>query len=64
MWWLDKTRKEYADIYQPYVKHASCQSLSKAKSSTDELQQQYFENIFHLTSVENWKTARSKTVLI
>jgi len=50
MWWLDKTRKEHAQIYQPYVKPPA--APKKAKKITDELQQQYFENIFHITSVE------------
>jgi hypothetical protein len=50
MWWLDKTRKEHAQIYQPYVKPPA--APKRAKKITDELQQQYFENIFHITSVE------------
>ena len=52
MWWLDKTRKEHAQTYQPYVKPAATTN-KKAKRITDELQQQYFENIFHITSVED-----------
>ena len=52
MWWLDKTRKEHAQTYQPYVKPATTTN-KKAKRITDELQQQYFENIFHITSVED-----------
>jgi hypothetical protein len=51
MWWLDKTRKEHAQAYQPYIKPAATPS-KKEKKITDELQQQYFENIFHITSVE------------
>jgi hypothetical protein len=51
MWWLDKTRKEHAQIYQPYVKPPGAPN-KKAKKITDELQQQYFENIFHITSVD------------
>ena len=53
MWWLDKTRKEYSQIYQPYVKAAAAPPVKKVKKLTDELQQQYFENIFHITSVED-----------
>jgi len=51
MWWLDKTRKEHAQLYQPYVKPPAAPA-KKVKKITDELQQQYFENIFHITSVE------------
>ena len=47
MWWLDKTRKEHSDMYQPYIKPGT-----EAVSKPDELQQQYFENIFHLSSVD------------
>jgi len=49
MWWLDKTRKEHAGVYQPFVEF---KQASPQKSGADELQQQYYENIFHLTSVE------------
>jgi len=52
MWWLDKTRKEHAGIYQPYVKAEPRGSAAKPKNPGDELQQQYYENIFHITSVE------------
>jgi len=51
MWWLDKTRKEHAGVYQPFVEFKPI-TQSEKKSSADELQQQYYENIFHLTSVE------------
>ena len=46
MWWLDKTRKEHAENLQPYA--AGKQAKTGAP---DELQQQYYENIFSLTSV-------------
>jgi hypothetical protein len=52
MWWLDKTRKEHAGTYQPYVKPETANLNDKPKKATDELQQQYFENIFHITSVD------------
>ncbi len=53
MWWLDKTRKEYAATYQPYIKQGTTTSTTnRPKKPADELQQQYFENIFHITSVE------------
>ncbi|HWZ03312.1 MAG TPA: hypothetical protein VNX40_06835, partial [Mucilaginibacter sp.] len=54
LWWLDKTRKEHSAIYQPYVAPpANTQPNRKGKKLTDELQQQYFENIFHITSVDD-----------
>jgi len=55
LWWLDKTRKEHSAIYQPYVKPpaANTQPNRRPKKLTDELQQQYFENIFHITSVDD-----------
>jgi len=52
MWWLDKTRKEYASTYQPYVVFKLDTTESIKDTATDELQYQYYENIFHLTSVE------------
>ncbi|GAB3919424.1 hypothetical protein [Mucilaginibacter boryungensis] len=59
MWWLDKTRKEHGSLYQPYVK-APANPVNKTAPNKpadkapmpDELQQQYFENIFHLSSVD------------
>ena len=52
MWWLDKTRKEHGATYQPYIKPTTVTTGDKPKKAADELQQQYFENIFHITSVE------------
>ncbi|ASU36027.1 hypothetical protein MuYL_4142 [Mucilaginibacter xinganensis] len=53
LWWLDKTRKEHAGVYQPYVPAVDEKKRkAKVKPGTDELQQQYYENIFHITSVE------------
>lgn len=52
MWWLDKTRKEHAGIYQPYLQPETGITNNKVKNGTDELQKQYYENIFHITSVE------------
>jgi hypothetical protein len=49
MWWLDKTRKEHAGIYQPF-KLDTTEAIRHNGAS--ELQQQYYENIFHLNSVE------------
>jgi hypothetical protein len=52
MWWLDKTRKEHSHTYQPYVKKTTAPPVEekKQKKAIDELQQQYYENIFHITS--------------
>jgi hypothetical protein len=52
MWWLDKTRKEHSGIYQPYIKTETPVAETPEKKPEDELQQQYYENIFHITSVE------------
>ena len=55
LWWLDKTRKEHSGIYQPYAAPEEVNTTgirNKLKSGADELQQQYYENIFHITSVE------------
>lgn len=49
MWWLNKTRREHAGIYQPFKLDTS-QAIRQ--HGADELQQQYYENIFHLNSVE------------
>jgi hypothetical protein len=62
MWWLDKTRKEYASTYQPYITPApqtpqpAITVEERQDQAADELQQQYFENIFHdksLLDLEN-----------
>jgi hypothetical protein len=47
MWWLDKTRKEHANIYQPYVSNrTSPPPAPKAtREVVDELQKQYYQNI-------------------
>jgi hypothetical protein len=53
LWWLNKTRKEHSGIYQPYVEFTldTTQDIKQAPPA-DELQHQYVENIFHLTSFE------------
>ena len=73
MWWLDKTRREHADSFQPYAVNPFTEKATAAALSTDanntkyrpeqvkpvrrkapdELQQQYYENIFSLTSVNS-----------
>ncbi|MDB4922364.1 hypothetical protein [Mucilaginibacter sp.] len=53
LWWLDKTRKEHSGVYQPYiVPDKEEMPVNRSRPGTDELQQQYYENIFHITSVE------------
>jgi hypothetical protein len=47
MWWLDKTRKEYAGTYQPYVKNQQKEKPDNGLSVGPELHQQYIESIFH-----------------
>ncbi|MGI4749487.1 MAG: hypothetical protein ACRYFB_02540 [Janthinobacterium lividum] len=44
MWWLDRTRKEYAGTYQPYTKNVQ---KNPVLSVGPELHQQYIESIFH-----------------
>ena len=53
MWWLNKTRKEHATVYQPYVTNPLAKRLASHTNSygTDELQQQYYETIVPLTTV-------------
>jgi hypothetical protein len=53
MWWLDKTRKEHSGIYQPFIEFKLDTTQQIKPTEPDELQQQYVENIFHLTSVED-----------
>ena len=50
LWWLNKTRKEHAETYQPYVSHKSNQADNVKKLHSDELNHQIIENIFHLQS--------------
>jgi hypothetical protein len=55
MWWLDKTRKEYASTYQPYNIETAAQvkaPLVSDNQTADALQHQYYENIFHSQSLE------------
>jgi hypothetical protein len=55
MWWLDKTRKEYASTYQPYNIETVAQPqalVTPDNQTADALQHQYYENIFHSQSLE------------
>ncbi|TWR28329.1 hypothetical protein FPZ42_03700 [Mucilaginibacter achroorhodeus] len=54
LWWLDKTRKEHAENLRPYAETGLQQvpiGGNQNLKRPDELQQQYFENIFSLTTV-------------
>jgi len=65
MWWLDKTRKEHGSLYQPYVQPQAGGNVANEqakKPTSDELQQQYYENIFHFSSVEEFGTETPPTV--
>ncbi|MFD2161290.1 hypothetical protein ACFSJU_02740 [Paradesertivirga mongoliensis] len=49
LWWLDKTRKEHADIYQPYAPSKSIITPQAVKKrGAGQLDQQIMENIFHI----------------
>lgn len=50
LWWLNKTRKEHADTYQPYVEFKLDTSQKIKKTTVDQLSSQIIENIFHLQS--------------
>lgn len=64
MWWLDKTRKEHASTHQPYTsfKPITREVTRDEAAAPNELQQQYFENIFHISSVDDLeKSTADKT---
>jgi len=54
LWWLAKTRKEHQQIFQPYASPKQVKYNQEAKPDrnrkSNELQQQYVENIFHMQS--------------
>lgn len=52
MWWLDKTRKEHATNNQPYAPYKPAVFQENRLIVSEELQQQYYENIFHTTTLE------------
>ncbi|MBS1528203.1 MAG: hypothetical protein JST19_21335 [Bacteroidetes bacterium] len=49
MWWLNKTRREHAGVYQPF-KLDTTQAIRYRADDT--LQQQYYENIFHMGTID------------
>jgi hypothetical protein len=68
MWWLDKTRKEHAYIYQPYASDNTSKQAANGSAQpqpeqvkrpvVDELQQQYYQSIVANTSLTDYdKTA-------
>ncbi len=71
LWWLHKTRLEYADTYQPYVKSSlrpmtpSNDDIAKIHEKLDNqlLDQQIRENIFHLQSPEAKLSDEVKTTI-
>lgn len=60
LWWLNKTRKEYEDSYQPFAKSTISSppafkldtQKEVKKKDRDDLNHQIAENIFHLRGVE------------
>lgn len=55
LWWLAKTRKEHAQIFQPYVTQKKNEDQNPS-----ELQQQYVEHIFHIQTPFNVADEASK----
>jgi hypothetical protein len=53
MWWLDKTRKEHAGTHQPYTAFEPITQEVARVETSDELQQQYYENIFHSATIDD-----------
>lgn len=47
LWWLQKTRKEHAQIFRPYASVAKPKS-NRTKTISEQLQHQYVEHIFYL----------------
>ena len=52
LWWLDKTRKDHAAVYQPYAVNKPKPVPDEKNTANDELQQQYYESIFNLNTVD------------
>ena len=57
MWWLDKTRREHAALYQPYApyRNVNAKMIQPEQAAPPELQQQYFENIFHGATIDSFE---------
>jgi len=52
VWWLQKTRMEYADTYQPYASEKSDNYKSRKNETSNPLDQQIREHIFNLQDPE------------
>lgn len=52
IWWLNKTRLDHADDYQPYVQNKSALKSSSYLDEKDPLDQQMREHIFHIQDPE------------
>ncbi len=50
LWWLNKTRKEHSENYQPYVNFQLDTTQNIKRNTVDQLSSQIIENIFHLQS--------------
>jgi hypothetical protein len=62
LWWLNKTRKEYTDTYQPYVAFKLDTTQNIKRGSVDQLSSQIIENIFHLQSPLEETESTPKTI--
>lgn len=65
LWWLNKTRSEYAHTYQPYARPQAPNPAGPIRPSFDEktlLDQQIRENIFHLQDPEQKLSSTTATV--
>jgi hypothetical protein len=62
LWWLNKTRKEHSDTYQPYVDFKLDTTQNIKRTSVDQLSSQIIENIFHLQSPLDEMENAPKTV--
>lgn len=59
LWWLNKTRIEFADTYQPYAQGQSGGN-PQPENQVDVIDQQIKENIFHMQSPEALLSDSSK----
>lgn len=52
IWWLNKTRLDHADNYQPYIQDKTAPKSSSYLDEKDPLDQQMREHIFHIQDPE------------
>lgn len=62
LWWLNKTRSEHSDNYQPYADLKINTHQGIKRSAVDQLSSQIIENIFHLQSPLDEVESASRTV--